>query len=162
MILARPGRRGTPLPPDRALQREARLDTEEQRAAEGADDADDERRSRKFRQAAFAYLHVGLLYEAAVWAMHQGGALPADRGPVWVWLLVGAGILALVFLGLWAWQNRWFARIIWGLHALRLPALIQGAFLPEAGSRLPPSFYLTALVVVVVNLAFLARAGWDL
>lgn len=147
--------------PDRALQREARLDTEEERAADGEGAAED-RRSAKFRQAAFAYLHVGLLYEAAVWAMHQGGALPADRGPVWVWLLVGAGILAAVFLGLWSWQNRWFARIIWGLHALRLPALIEGAFLPGAGSRLPPSFYLTALVVVVVNLAFLARAGWDL
>ena len=128
----------------------------------GAGHAGEERRSRKFRQAAFAYLHVGLLYEAAVWAMGQAGALPADRGPVWIWLLVGAGILAVVFWGLWSWQNRWFARIIWGLHALRLPALVEGAFLPGAASRLPPSFYLTALVVVVVNLAFLARAGWDL
>lgn len=105
---------------------------------------------------------MGLLYEAAVWAMGRAGALPAARGPVWVWLLVGAAILAVVFWGLWSWQNRWFARIIWGLHALRLPALVEGAFLPAAGSRLPPSFYLTALVVVVANLAFLARAGWDL
>lgn len=121
-----------------------------------------EDRSGKYRQAAFAYLHVGLLYEAAVWAAHQAGALPAARGPVWVWLLIGAGILAFVFWGLWSWQNRWFARAIWGLHALRLPALIEGAFFPTSGARLPPSFYLTALVVVIVNLGFLARAGWDL
>lgn len=128
----------------------------------GADVGGEGRRSAKFRQAAFVYLHVGLLYEAAVWAMGQAGALPADRGPVWAWLIVGAGILAVVFWGLWSWQNRWFARIIWGLHALRLPALIEGAFLPASGARLPPSFYLTALAVVILNLAFLARAGWDL
>ena len=145
-------------PPDQ----EVRLDTEAERGAGDAGIAAGDRRSRKFRQAAFAYLHVGLLYEAAVWAMGQAGALPAERGPVWVWLLVGAGILAVVFWGLWSWQNRWFARVIWALHALRLPALVEGAFLPDAGARLPPSFYLTALVVVVVNLAFLARAGWDL
>lgn len=139
-----------------------RLDTEDRRAAGGEDDGVEARRSRKYRQAAFAYLHVGLLYEAAVWAMAGAGVLPAERGPVWVWLVAGAAILAVVFAGLWWWQNRWFARIIWALHALRLPALIEGAFLPAADSRLPPSFYLTALVVVVVNLAFLARAGWDL
>lgn len=140
-----------------------RLDTQETTPSAGADDAAEERRSAKFRQAAFVYLHVGLLYEGAVLAMHRAGALPAARGPVWVWLLVGAGILAAVFWGLWSWKNRWFARVIWGLHALRLPALIEGAFLvPAAEGGLPPSFYLTALVVVLVNLAFLARAGWDL
>lgn len=90
------------------------------------------------------------------------GMLPSGRGPVWVWLLVGAGIVAFVVWGLWSWQNRWFARVIWALHALRLPALVEGAFFPGASSRLPGSFYLTALVVVVVNLGFLARAGWDL
>jgi NAD(P)-dependent dehydrogenase (short-subunit alcohol dehydrogenase family) len=31
-----------------------------------------------------------------------------------------------------------------------------------AAEALPPSAYLAALVVVLVNLAFLARAGWDL
>lgn len=122
----------------------------------------EERRSAKFRQAAFVYLHVGLLYEAAVWAMAGKGVLPADRGPVWAWLLVGALVLGAVFWGLWAWQNRWFARIIWALHALRLPALIEGAFFSAASARVPSSFYLTAVVVVLVNLAFLARAGWDL
>ena len=119
-------------------------------------------RSAKFRQAAFVYLHVGLLYEAAVWSMAGAGALPSGRGPVWLWLLFGAGIVAVVFWGLWSWQNRWFARAVWGLHALRLPALIGGAFFPAGGSSLRPGFYLTALAVVVVNLGFLARAGWDL
>jgi len=122
----------------------------------------EEARASRFRQAAFVYLHVGLLYEAAVWELARSGALPAGRGPVWVWLLLGAAIVAGVFWGLWSWQNRWFARAVWALHALRLPALLGGAFLPDAGARLPTSFYLVALVVVLVNLGFLARAGWDL
>lgn len=117
----------------------------------------------RFRQAAFVYLHVGLLYEAGVWSMSRNGFLPGERGPVWVWLLVGAAITGLVFWGLWSWRNRWLARGVWALHALRLPALVEGAFLQQASQmRLPPSFYLTALAVVLVNLGFLARAGWDL
>lgn len=119
-------------------------------------------RSAKYRQAAFVYLHVALLYEAAVWGMASAGILPSGRGPVWVWLLIGAVIAAFVFWGLWSWQNRWFARAVWALHALRLPALTEGAFFPADGAALKPDFYLTALVVVVVNLGFLARAGWDL
>lgn len=120
-------------------------------------------RSDKYRQAAFVYLHVGLLYEAAVWSMWGAGLLPQGRGPVWVWLLVGAAIVAVVFWGLWSWQNAWFARAIWALQALRLPALLEGAFLGDGGGDgLAAGFYLTALVVVVVNLGFLARAGWDL
>lgn len=119
-------------------------------------------RSAKYRQAAFAYLHVGLLYEAAVWSMAGAGVLPAGRGPVGVWLAVGAVIVAFVFWGLWSWQNPWFARAIWALHALRLPFLIEGAFSPAAEPTLRPGFYVTALVVVVINLGFLARAGWDL
>lgn len=119
-------------------------------------------RETKFRQAAFVYLHVGLLYEAAVWSLHGAGLLPADRGPVAVWLVVGAAIVAFVFWGLWSWQNAWLARIVWGLAALRLPSLIEGAFLGSAEARLPGSFYGAALMVVLVNLWMLARAGWDL
>lgn len=140
-------------------------------------------RRRKFRQAAFVYLHVGILYEAGVWSLRGTGLLPADRGPIWLWLLMGAAIVAVVFWGLWSWRNAWFARAVWALHALRLPALLEGAFLgnasagsaaaPSSGAgaaatagagaeALPPSAYLVALVVVLVNLAFLARAGWDL
>lgn len=117
---------------------------------------------RKFRQAAFAYLHVGLLYEAAALAMWRAGALPVDRGPPVLWLVLGAAITGLVFWGLWSWQNRWFARAIWAIHGLRLPAMIAGAFFPAQGATLSPPFYLTALVVVIVNLWMLARAGWDL
>ena len=119
-------------------------------------------RGRKFRQAAFVYLHVGLLYLSAVYAMAGAGHLPEERGPVWVWLLLGALLLAAIFWGLWSWQNVWFARVIWALHALRLPALIQGAFFPDPGASLPGSFYLTAMIAVLVNLWMLARAGWDL
>lgn len=119
-------------------------------------------RSTKFRQAAFVYLHVGVLYLAAVWVMDREGILPPDRGPLWLWMLVGVAIVAIVFWGLWSWQNRWFARAIWALHALRIPALVGGAFFPDTDAAVPGSFYLTALVVVLVNLWMLARAGWDL
>lgn len=119
-------------------------------------------RVRKFRQAAFVYLHVGILYEVAVWVLWQNGTLGDERGPVWIFLLAGAAILAFVFWGLWSWRNAWFARAIWALHALRLPALVEGSFFPEPGAALPPRFYLTALVVVLLNLWMLARAGWDL
>lgn len=119
-------------------------------------------RAAKFRQAAFVYLHVGILYEFAVWVVHRAGMLPAARGPAWAWLLLGALVLALVFWGLWWWQNAWFARAVWAVHALRVPSLLDGAFLSPPDAALPPSFYLTALVVVLVNLWMLARAGWDL
>ncbi len=120
-------------------------------------------REKKFRQAAFVYLHVALLYEAAAYVMWQRALLPTTRlGPPWLWLLLGAAVAAIVVYGLLKWQNAWFARAVWLLHALRLPTLIKGAFLASTGAPILPSFYLTGLVVVVVNLWMLARAGWDL
>lgn len=119
-------------------------------------------RAAKFRQAAFVYLHVGLLYEAAVWSLAGAGLLPVDRGPAAAWLAAGAAIVLVVFWALWSWQNVWVPRVVWALGALRLPALIEGAFFPAGATRLPTSFYGAALVVVLVNLWMLARAGWDL
>ena len=121
----------------------------------------DEPRARKFRQAAFVYLHVALLYEAAVYAMWKHGPIHEPRGPVELWLALGAALSLVIFWGLWSWRNEWIARAVWALHALRLPTLIAGAFLRQHGG-LPPSFYLVALLVVVINLWMLARAGWDL
>jgi hypothetical protein len=119
-------------------------------------------RAVKFRQAAFVYLHLGILYEGATFAMWRRGVFPTDRGPIWLWMVIGAAIVAVVFWGLWRWQNVWFARVVWAIGALRIPALIGAAFFPVAGQQAPPGFYLTALVVVIINLAFLARAAWDL
>jgi hypothetical protein len=62
---------------------------------------------------------------------------------------------------LWSWQNVWFVRAIWALHSLRLPPILNAAFITESGV-LPASFYVTALVVVLINLWMLARAAWDL
>jgi hypothetical protein len=104
---------------------------------------------------------VGILYESAVYAMSRQGILPAGRGGVWLWLVVGALIVALVFWLLWTRQSVWGARVVCILHAFRLPALIEGAFFGSSTS-LPPSFYLVALFVVIVNFWMLARAGWDL
>ena len=119
-------------------------------------------RDQKLRQAGFAYLHVGILYEAAAWVMIQRGALPTRFGPPALWLLGGAAVVALIFWLLYFKRSVWTARLVWGTHALRLPALIGGAFFPAEATRFAPGFYITALVVVVINLAFLARAGWDL
>ena len=121
-------------------------------------------REAKFRQAAFVYLHVAILYEVAAIVMWRRGMLPATRmmGPAWPWLLIGGLVGLAVFVGLLRWRNAWFARAIWALHALRLPALVEGAFFRNEPLGLPPSFYLTAIVVVMINLWMLARAGWDL
>lgn len=118
-------------------------------------------RARKFRQAAIAYLHVGVLYEGAAFAMWRAGLLPERMGPAWLWMLAGAGITALVMWGLWRWQRPWIAVTVWVIHALRVPTLIAGAFFPRDGQALAPGFYLTALVVVTINLWMLARAAWD-
>ena len=119
-------------------------------------------RQQKFRQAAFVYLHVGILYEGAAFQMWREGLLPEGMGPGWVWMLAGAVITGLVFWGLWHWQNVWLARVVWLIGALRVPTLIGAAFIPSADQRLTPAFYGTALVVVMINLWMLARAGWDL
>jgi hypothetical protein len=120
-------------------------------------------RATKFRQAAFVYLHVAILYEAAAYVMWRAGRLPATRlgGPAWPWMIIGGVVAGLVFVGLLRWQNVLFARVIWAVHGLRLPSLIHGAFFAGVGA-LPPAFYLTAIVVVMINLWMLARAAWDL
>jgi hypothetical protein len=120
-------------------------------------------RERKFQQAAWVYLHVGILYEAAAYAMMKTGALPTGGlGSPWICLVAGAVVALAIFFGLLYWQNKWLARAVWAIHALRIPTLIEGAFMRGTDADIHHSFYLTALVVVVINLAFLARAGWDL
>jgi len=119
-------------------------------------------RVAKFRQAGLVYVHVAILYEAAVYAMLKAGALPVRFGSPWAWLVAGAVLTAFVFVGLYYWRNVWFARIVWGLHSFRTPPLIAGAFFASPDTVPPSAFYLTALVVVVINLWMLARAGWDL
>ncbi len=121
----------------------------------------DPARSRKFRQAAVAYLHVALLYEMTAYVLVREGLLPTRFGPPVMWLILGALLGGSIVLALYFWQNVWFARIIWMVHGLRLRALIGGAFFPGNDAMAPPGFYITALVVVVLNLWMLARAAWD-
>jgi hypothetical protein len=119
-------------------------------------------RPGKFRQAAFVYLHVAILYEVAAYSMWKTGLLPERFGAPLLWLLAGAIVAGLIFAGLYWWQNVWMARVVWLVHGLRLPALVEGAFLRGDEGRIAPSFYLLAIIVVVVNLWMLARAAWDL
>ena len=121
-------------------------------------------RSAKFRQAAFVYLHVAILYEAGAYAMWRLGLLPNTRwgGPPGLWLIIGPVVAGAVFVGLLRWQNVWFARVIWLIGAGRLPTLIHFAFVTTDTGVLAPSLYLTAIVAVVINMWMLARAAWDL
>ena len=123
--------------------------------------------SDKYRQAAIVYLHVGILYEAAVYVFWRQGVLPEARGPAWLWLLIGAFLASAISYAIWRFQKRWLVLTVWALHALRVPVLIEGAFFASAHTsvhtaQIPSAFYLTALVVVLINLGFLARAGFDL
>ncbi len=94
--------------------------------------------------------------------MWRADMLPTHRGPPWLYLLIGPALAALIFWFLYSLQNKWSARIVWGIHALRLPAMIGSAFIVGKETMLAPSAYLTAIVVIVINLWMLARAGWDL
>ena len=122
----------------------------------------DAMRLRKFRQAAFAYLHVALLYVYGAYAMWQADLLPERFGPPAAWVLGGAAVGFAAFAGLYWWRNVWFARALWLIHGLRLPALIGGAFFPTESTVGPPSFYIIAIVIILINLWMLARAAWDL
>jgi hypothetical protein len=117
----------------------------------------------KFRQAAIVYLHVGILYEAAAFVMWRQGMFPEARGPGWIWLVLGALITAALAFALWRWHHTWIALTIWAIHALRLPTVIKGAFfVPVSSPDIAPGFWVVALIVIVINLGFLARAGFDL
>lgn len=118
---------------------------------------------RKFRHAAFVYLHVTFLYEAAAYVMWRQGLLPLNWGPAWRWMVAGALLGLSIFYGLLRWKHRgWLARVVWFVHGLRLPSLIGSAFLVNETRPLAPGFYQMAIVVVVLNMWMLARAGWDL
>ena len=120
-------------------------------------------RATKFRQAAFVYLHVAILYESAAYAMWRANMLPASRiGPAWIWLVLGVIVAGAVFVGLLRWQNAIFARVVWAVHGLRLPALMGYAFITTVEGAMTRAFYITAIIAVTINLWMLARAAWDL
>lgn len=119
-------------------------------------------RETKFRQAAFVYLHVAILYEAASYVRWRMDLLPTRFGPPVMWLLLGAAVPAAVIWGLIKWQNVWLARAVWLIWALRLPGLIRSGFFPAEDARAEPAFYVAAIVVALINMWMLARAGWDL
>ena len=118
-------------------------------------------RAQKFRQAAFVYLHVAVLYEAAAYVMWREGIIPSRFGPPVVWLVIGALVGLGIFLALLRWHNPWLARVLWGFNVLRLPAMIRNAFFAETTAA-ASGFYVFAIVVILINAWMLARASWDL
>jgi hypothetical protein len=119
-------------------------------------------RVRKFRQAAFVYLHVALLYEIGVYVIGTHGGLPTRFGPYAMWLAIGGAVSGAIFAGLYWWRSAWLARIVFVIHAGRLSWAMNGAFFSGPEARLDPALYKFALVVILINLWMLARAGWDL
>lgn len=117
-------------------------------------------RAKKFRQAAIAYLHYAALYWYGSLALYRADLFPDARGPVAAWFAFGIAIPAIVVWGLWWWQDRWFARVVWAVISYRLPFLMDGAFLGGA-ERVAPGFYLAAGLVVIAVMWMLARAAWD-
>jgi hypothetical protein len=118
---------------------------------------------QKFRQAAFFYLLVTYLYESAVWVMWRQDILPLNWGPATNWMIAGLAVGLSIAYGLLKWKHRkWLARVVCVVHGGRLPTLIAGAFLADETRTLAPGFYVTGMVVVVLNMWMLARAGWDL
>ena len=83
--------------------------------------------------------------------MLTSGLLPERFGSPWLWLGAGVLVTAFVFVGLYRWQNVWFARVVWAVHGLRLPTLVRGAFFAAPAAVTPPAFYITAIVVVCVE-----------
>ena len=121
-----------------------------------------EERARKFRQAAFVYLHVTVLYEAAALVMFREGQIPVRFGPPVLWLTIGLAVGLAIFWGLLRWQNAWLARIVWLMNCYRCVPLIRSAFVAGAAPNFVPSAYVFALIVVIINMWMLARAGWDI
>ena len=121
-----------------------------------------ESQRRKLRQAAFVYLHLGVLYESSVFVMASRGRLGDRLGTPALWLVLGGLVMAAVFWALWSRQSVWVARGIWLLGLLRIPTILASAFFPLPEQRVAPGFWVAALVVVLVNAWMLARAGWDL
>lgn len=120
-------------------------------------------RNLKFRQAAFVYLHVALLREAAAYEMWRAGLLPySPLGSPTPFLILGAVVAAIVFVALLRWHNVHFVRLLWLVHVVWLFPLIRYAFFAGADRPIPRSFYLTAIAAVSLAMWALARAGWDL
>ena len=123
-------------------------------------------RALKYRQAAFVYLHFGILYEAGAYVMYRQDLLPSNAAfgpPPWVWVFIlGPAIAGAFFVALLLRPSPWLAGILWLIGAGRLPTLIHGAFVTADSGPLAPSLYVTALVVSVINMWMLARAAWDL
>lgn len=120
-------------------------------------------RRLKIRQAAFVYLHVALLREAAAYEMWRAGLLPySPLGSPTPFLIIGAVVAAVVFFALLRWQNLHFVRLLWLVHVAWLFPLIRYAFFAGADRPIPRSFYVTAIVAVLIAMWALARAAWDL
>ncbi|MEX0821130.1 MAG: hypothetical protein WD021_03205 [Rhodothermales bacterium] len=124
--------------------------------------------TKKYRQAAAAYLIYGILYLFGALYMAQTGASERAMGPgsVWWFLLGGAMVVALPVL-IWK-EYTWLTRVLAVLVGVRVVGLgrllVRGEWdavpMPWGGTLSEAYGAAVFFVVSVCACVLLARAGW--
>ncbi|MFQ5902588.1 MAG: hypothetical protein ACE5JO_02760 [Candidatus Binatia bacterium] len=128
----------------------------------------------RFMHAAIAYLIYGLLYEGfAALRIWEGGLPPGvsvSRSASY--LIIGALIMVLFPYFVYRGYRRFtqIVALLVGLRAIALIGILGGLHLPFFYDREPfflkkmssDAVYGAALVIAIVTLFFLIRAGWNL
>ncbi len=129
---------------------------------------------RKFKQAAIAYLIYGVLYEGfAVLRIWQNGLPPVVSYTTMVsYLVIGALIMVLFPYLVYRGYRRFtqLVSLLVGLRAIALLGVLGGFRLPFLYDRepfflkqmSPDAVYAAALLVTLVTMVCLIRAGWQI
>lgn len=122
-------------------------------------------RTRKYHQAAIAYLIYGLIYLSGAVYLAEVGAV-ARSG--WVWFLVGVVFLLVLPPLIWK-EYKWITRILAVLVGVRIIGLVRLIItdsgtvpMPWGGAMKMAYGAFVFLVVAVGAGVMLVRAGWDL
>lgn len=129
---------------------------------------------KRFAQAAIAYLIYGLLYEGFAALRIWEGRLPlgVPTSMTASYLIIGGLIMLLVPYFVYRGYRRFTQLVAFlvGLRAIALIGILGGFHLPFFYEREPfflkkmstDAVYVAALLITLVTLFFLGRAGWNL
>lgn len=127
----------------------------------------------KFKQAALAYLIYGIIYEGfTIYSIFTRGLPPWVSFPTASIFLLAGALITVIFPYLIFREYVLFTKIVVilvGLRALALIIIIIGLPLPSFYEReffflkrmSSHEVYIFALVVTLLTMFFVARAGWD-